>query len=214
MRSIIFIAPPAGGKGTQSELVCEKYNIPHISTGDLLREAAIENEELDKQMKTGLLISDDIILSLIKERISKSDCATGYVLDGFPRNIGQAKEYDKMLKSIGSEIGYVFLLDIPKEVASKRIAGRLSCPNCGKVYNIYFDSMKPKEDNICDNCHSKLIKRADDNMDTYEVRYNTYITNTQPLIEYYKNKNVLYTIDTTMGVNETFEKIDEIVRGV
>lgn len=214
MNSIILIAPPAGGKGTQSELICSKYNIPHISTGDLLREASKEDEKLKEQMKSGLLISDDIIIALIKDRISKSDCVTGYVLDGFPRNIDQAKEYDKMLESVGSKIGFVFLLDLPKEIASKRIAGRLSCSRCGRVYNSYFDEMKPKEDNMCDDCHIPLIKREDDNEETYEVRYNTYLTSTQPLINYYQDKGILHTIDSTVGVEEAFDQIDKIVRGV
>ena len=218
MKSIILIAPPAGGKGTQSDLICSKYNIPHISTGDLLRDEASKNtkegNELKEQMRKGVLIKDEIIYDLIKKRLSLSDCDNGYVLDGFPRNLEQAYEYDKILSSINKELGYVILLDIPSDIASRRISGRISCPKCGRVYNSYFDEMKPKEENMCDICHIPLIKREDDNASTYEVRYKTYIEKTQPLIDYYTEKKVLYKVDTTVGVAKTFEKIEEIIRGV
>lgn len=217
MKSIIFIAPPAGGKGTFSNLICTKYNMPHISTGDLLREATSKEDEISnyikEQMKLGNLIKDEIIFDLIKERINKDDCNNGYVLDGFPRNIEQAKVYDEILASLNKDLGCVILLDIPKEVAAKRIAGRLSCSKCGKVYNIYNNDMKPIKDNTCDICDIPLTKREDDNEETYEVRYNTYTEKTQPLIDYYNDKNVLYKIDGTLSIDEVVSKIEDIIRG-
>jgi len=217
MRSIIFIAPPAGGKGTFSEIICKKYKMPHISIGEILREVTTRNEEMSKyineQMNSGKLVKDEYIYELIKERISREDCDNGYILDGFPRSISQAEDYDRMLAELNKDLGCVILLDIPKEVAAKRIAGRLSCPKCGKVYNIYNDSMKPKKDNICDECNSTLVKREDDNEKSYELRYNTYIEKTQPLIDYYKNKNVLYTIDSTLSIDEVTSRIEKIIRG-
>lgn len=217
MRSIIFIAPPAGGKGTFSDIICSKYNMPHISTGDLLREAASSSSDMSsyirEQMKLGNLIKDEIIFDLIKERIAREDCNNGYVLDGFPRNIAQADAYNDILKELNKDLGCVILLNIPKEVAAKRIAGRISCPNCGKVYNIYNEEMKPKKENMCDNCNIPLTKREDDNEETYNVRYNTYIEKTQPLIDYYKNKKVLFEIDSTLPINEVVSKIEEIIRG-
>lgn len=217
MKSIIFVAPPAGGKGTFSNLICNKYHLPHISTGDLLREATLVDNEMSKylkeQMKLGNLIKDEVIFDLVKNRISMDDCNNGYVLDGFPRNIEQAKVYDQILKDLNKDLGCVILLDIPKDVASKRISGRISCPKCGRVYNIYSEEMKPKKDNMCDSCNVPLTKREDDNEETYEIRYNTYIEKTQPLIDYYKNKGVLYTIDATLPIDVVTSKIEEIIRG-
>ena len=212
--NIILIAPPAGGKGTQSELLCSKYNIAHISTGDLLR-AEVENgnTELKKIMDTGMLVSDEIIFDLIKKRISSNDTINGYLLDGFPRNIEQAKTYDEILKELNKDIGYVIELDIDPELASKRISGRRSCPKCGATYNIYFDGMKPSNENVCDKCGSTLTKRDDDNEETYKTRYNTYLEKTKPLIDYYKEKGVLYVVDANGTPEQTFKNIEDIVRG-
>lgn len=212
--NIILIAPPAGGKGTQSELLCSKYNIAHISTGDLLR-AEVENgnTELKKIMDAGMLVSDEIIFDLIKKRISSNDTINGYLLDGFPRNIEQAKTYDEILKDLNKDIGYVIELNIDPELAAKRISGRRSCPKCGATYNIYFDGMKPINEDICNKCGSSLTKRDDDNEDTYKTRYNTYLEKTKPLINYYKEKGVLYVVDANGTPEETFKNIEDIVRG-
>lgn len=212
--NIILIAPPAGGKGTQSELICSKYNIAHISTGDLLRkEVAAGNTELKSIMDAGMLVKDEIIFDLIRKYISSPECANGYLLDGFPRNVSQAIEYDKILEELGKDIGYVIELDIDKDLAAKRIAGRRSCPKCGSTYNIYFDNMKPKNEGICDNCGESLTQRDDDNEETYITRYNTYLEKTSPLIDYYKNKGVLYTVDANGTVEETFKNIEDILKG-
>lgn len=217
MKNVILIAPPAGGKGTQSDMICSKYKMPHISTGDLLRAASEEDNErgrfLKEQLKTGKLIDDNIIFDLIQDRINKNDCENGYVLDGFPRNIEQAEVYDKILMDLNKDLGCVILLDTPKELASKRISGRLSCSKCGRVYNSVFEEMKPINENICDDCLIPLNKREDDNEETYEVRYQTYLDKTQPLIDYYINKGNLYKIDASYNKEDTFKKIEEIIRG-
>ncbi len=211
--NIILIAPPAGGKGTQSELICSKYNIAHISTGDLLRkEVANGNTELKSIMDAGMLVKDEIIFDLIRKYISSPECANGYLLDGFPRNVSQAIEYDKILEELGKDIGYVIELDIDKDLAAKRISGRRSCPKCGATYNIYFDGMKPNKEGICNNCGESLTQRDDDNEQTYITRYNTYLEKTSPLIDYYKNKGVLYTVDANGTVEETFENIEKILK--
>ena len=211
--NIILIAPPAGGKGTQSELICSKYNIAHISTGDLLRkEVAAGNTELKSIMDAGMLVKDEIIFDLIRKYISSPECANGYLLDGFPRNVSQAIEYDKILEELGKDIGYVIELDIDKDLAAKRISGRRSCPKCGATYNIYFDGMKPNNEGICNNCGESLTQRDDDNEETYITRYNTYLEKTSPLIDYYKNKGVLYTVDANGTVEETFENIEKILK--
>ena len=211
--NIILIAPPAGGKGTQSELICSKYNIAHISTGDLLRkEVANGNTELKSIMDAGMLVKDEIIFDLIRKYISSPECANGYLLDGFPRNVSQAIEYDKILKDLNKDIGYVIELNIDKDLAAKRISGRRSCPKCGATYNIYFDGMKPNKEGICNNCNETLTQRDDDNEETYITRYNTYLEKTSPLIDYYKNKGVLYTVDANGTVEETFENIEDILK--
>ena len=216
MISIIFIAPPAAGKGTQSKLLCDTYHIPHISTGDLLREASlVENERgiyIKEQISTGKLVSDDIILELLEERLRKSDCDNCYILDGFPRNIEQAQSYEKILEKLQKKIGIVILLDVDKELACKRIAGRLSCQNCGSVYNENIEEAKPKVEGICDRCGEKLVKRLDDNSKTYGARYDTYLEKTKPLIDYYKNKNMLYQVKG-ISKEETFKKIVSILKG-
>ena len=210
--NIILIAPPAGGKGTQASLICSKYNIPHISTGDLLRKEATNGNILVKELiEKGEFVSDDIIFELIRKCITSNECKNGYLLDGFPRNLNQAIKYDEMLEELGLDIGHVILLDIDKDLAAKRISGRRSCPNCGATYNIYFSDMKPIHDDVCDNCNIKLIKRSDDNEDTYNTRYNTYLEKTKPLIDYYINKGVLSTVSANGTVEETFKQINDIV---
>ena len=211
MKNIIFIAPPAAGKGTHSKLVSEKYNIPHISTGDLLRAIIRSGSELGKSIKAeidkGNLVKDEVILELLKQRLNQDDCNNGYILDGFPRNINQAKEYDKLLESLNKEIGYVILLDVDKETLKKRIVGRLSCKNCGSVYNEYVIDAMPKNKGVCDKCNIELSKRDDDNEITFEERYNTYLKETEPLINYYENKGCLYRVNSGVSLEHTFNKI-------
>ena len=139
MKNIIFIAPPAAGKGTQAVMVSSKYNIPHISTGDILRNSAKEDSErgryIANEISNGRFVSSDIMLELITERLQQSDCDNGYILDGFPRNLEQAEQYEVILNKLNRELGYVIVLDIDKEVAKSRIVGRVSCPECGSVFN-------------------------------------------------------------------------------
>ena len=201
MKSLIFIAPPAAGKGTQSEIISKKYNIPSISTGDLLRDARNQDNEIgriirEKQDK-GLLVDDEIVLNLLKNRLNESDCANGYILDGFPRNTSQAIAYEKILNELNKELGIVILLEAPKELLMKRIIGRISCPKCKAVYNSLFDHMKPVKEGICNNCGTSLVRRSDDNEETFNQRFQTYIDKTEPLINYYKEKGNLYKVDST-----------------
>ena len=165
MNSIIFIAPPAAGKGTMAGMVSSKYNIPHISTGDILRAAAVENTERGQEIAAliadGKFVSDEIMIELITERLNRSDCDNGYILDGFPRNITQAHQYEEILKSIDKELGFVIVIDIDKEVAKNRIAGRVSCSKCGSVYNENIEASQPKVHGICNKCGSSLTRRPD-----------------------------------------------------
>ncbi len=217
MESIIFIAPPAAGKGTQSKMLCDTYHIPHISTGDLLREASLVEDERGKyikdQISNGALVSDDIILELLEERIQEKDCNNGYILDGFPRNIEQAKSYESILEKLNKKLGIVIYLEVEKELAFKRIEGRVSCPKCGSVYNTIIEEAMPKQEGICDRCGNQLTKRQDDNRETFSTRYDTYLDKTKPLIEYYENKNVLYRVQSGTNKNETFKDISLILEG-
>ncbi|NLL44382.1 MAG: nucleoside monophosphate kinase [Mollicutes bacterium] len=215
MKNIIFVAPPAAGKGTLANLLKGKYHIPHISTGDILR-SEIEKggkyaEYIKEQINLGKLVSDDIIFELLTERLSQSDCDNGYILDGFPRNLKQAEAYDEILKKLNKDIGYVIVLDIDKEIAKKRIIGRLNCSNCGAVYNYMFEEMKPKKEGICDVCNNLLKRRDDDNEETFNKRYETYLEQTEPIIKYYEDKGVLYRINSGKGKEYAFTEIEKII---
>ena len=154
MKNIMFIAPPAAGKGTQAELVVEKYHLPHISTGDILREISKEDSEIGNYVKetlaSGELVKDEITYQLIEDRLAKEDCKNGYIIDGFPRNLDQANEYDKILKRLGYEVGNVIYINVDKKVLEKRITGRRICEDCGTIYNINDPNNSPKVESVCD----------------------------------------------------------------
>lgn len=215
MKNIILIAAPAAGKGTEAAMLKAEYNMPHISTGDILREKSTEDSELGRdinyKINNGIFVSDELIIEILKDRISKEDCNNGYILDGFPRNVAQAEAYDNMLKELGKDLGIVVVLDIDKKLAASRIAGRISCPNCKEVYNTSNPELTPKEEGICDKCGAKLVKRADDNEETYMDRYNTYIEKTSPLIDFYEKKGVVYHVNANEGKDFTHEQVVKIL---
>ena len=215
MRNIIFIAPPAAGKGTQAEILKNKYNIAHISTGDLLREEIKKGTELgiylNEQMKAGNLIKDEIVTELLKKRLSESDTNNGYILDGYPRNLEQAKVLEELLENLDKKISHVFELVIDEDTAMKRACGRLQCGSCGKIYNKYFNETKPLEEGMCDLCHVELIHRADDNEESFKKRFITFIESTKPLIDFYKEKGLLYTIDSSISKENTSEQINKVL---
>ena len=215
MKSIILIAAPAAGKGTEAALLKEQYNMPHISTGDILREKSKEDSDLGRdinyKINNGIFVSDELIIEILKDRISKEDCNNGYILDGFPRNVAQAEAYSEMLEELGKDLGIVIVLDIDKKLAASRIAGRVSCPDCKEVYNTNNKEMNPKVEGTCDKCGSKLVKRADDNEETYMDRYNTYIEKTSPLIDYYEKQGVVYHVNANNGKDETHAQVVEIL---
>ena len=160
-------------------------------------------------LETGNLISDDIVLSVLCKKLDKLQ--SGYILDGFPRNLNQAITLDQMLKEKNSTIDYVIYLSLDKETAKKRIVGRVSCPNCGNVYNTMIEGMNSKIDMICDDCNIDLIKRSDDNSETFDIRFMTYIKETEPVIEYYKNKGILYQVDSSRNTEQVYEDIKGIL---
>lgn len=208
MKNIIFIAPPAAGKGTQSTMLKESFGYNHLSTGDMLREVVSSGTDFGLQVKNiidcGELVSDELIISLINDKLAKID-GKPFILDGFPRTLNQAKSLDNMLDK-DYEVIY---LDLSEEEAIDRILGRLTC-SCGKSYNLNVEALKPKIDGICDGCGSSLVKRGDDNADAFKVRYKSFIDNTKPLIDYYEEKNKLHKIDVNRNVEDIFKDIMEV----
>ena len=216
MKNIMFIAPPAAGKGTQAERVVEKYHIPHISTGDILREISKEDSEIGEYVRetlaSGKLVKDEITYQLIEDRLKKDDCKNGFIIDGFPRNLDQANEYDKILERLNYEVGNVILIDIDKEILEKRITGRRLCEKCGAIYNINDENMTPKVESVCDQCGGKLYQRSDDNLESFQTRYQTYLDKTEPIIDHYKKQGVLKVVDGNDTIDNIFAKIDEIIK--
>ena len=215
MKNIMFIAPPAAGKGTQAELVTEKYNLPHISTGDILRDIAKEDSEIGnyvaETMASGKLVKDEITYQLIEDRLAKEDCKNGFIIDGFPRNLEQAIEYDKILAKLGYEVGNVILLDIEPKTLEKRITGRRICEDCRTIYNINDPASTPKIESVCDSCGGKLYQRKDDNLEAFQTRYAMYQEKTEPIIEHYRKQNVLHEVDANNTFDIVSKQVDEII---
>ena len=215
MRNIILIAAPAAGKGTVSEDLVKKYNYTHISTGDILREMSKSEDEFGKNLRnlleSGQLVSDDIVYEALRRRLLMNDLDNGFILDGFPRNLSQAMEYDKILGETNKDLGVVIYLDVDKEVLEKRITGRRICKECGSTYNVLTGVNTPKEDGICDKCGGELYQRSDDNEESFEIRYATYLEKTEPLIKFYEEKNVLVKIDTSKDPDYTLKQALEIL---
>lgn len=217
MKSIILIAPPAAGKGTQAKRIHDVYHIPNISLGEIMRHARDDSTEIGRKIiecqDKRELVPLPITLKLIKNRLSMQDCKSGYILDGFPRTIEQALAYDKMLKEIDAPTPYVIFLDIDKDLALKRTLGRLVCPNCGENYNIHFSNMSPKQENICDHCHHTLVKRTDDTSETFYKGFQVYLDNTVDLIDFYEKKGVLKKIKVLeeLTPEDIFCQIQEVL---
>lgn len=217
MKNIIFIAPPAAGKGTISSMICSKYNIPHISTGDLLRNEIASSTkiglEIKDSMARGEFVSDELITKLLKKRLSNKDCKKGFILDGYPRNLHQAEIYDNLLKELEYDEGTVIFLDIDKETAILRIKSRMVCPKCGMSYNLSTPELSPVREGLCDSCSSVLTIRTDDTEETFTSRFDTYMKETYPLVDYYQNKNNLVRIDVKDKTpEEIFEEVKKVIK--
>lgn len=215
MKNIVLIAPPAAGKGTLAEMLLEKYPLVHISTGNILREVAKRNDVIGsyvmETISDGELIKDEIICQLLEERLLQPDCKNGYILDGFPRNLEQAMQYDKMLKKIRYEIGHVIVIDIEKDLLKQRITGRRICRNCNAIFNINSTEKKPHQESICDRCGGELYQRNDDNLEAFEYRYQRYLETVQPLLDYYQKKHVLYHIDGNGSKEQLLSETEKIL---
>lgn len=204
---ITLISAPAAGKGLLSSMVSKEYGYPHISIGDLLRN--VDDEAVKDKLANGKFVDNDIVEALLVKRLSKPDCKNGYILDGFPRIVSQIPIYEK----ICGDDNYIVVLDIPKEIGEARITGRRVCLNCGEVYNDLIESSKSKVSGVCDNCGHKLIKRSDDNLETYDDRYNTYLKETVPIIHYFESKGKVYHIDASGDKMVTFRELKKIIGG-
>lgn len=207
---IILLGNIGVGKGTQGKLIMEKYNIPYFATGDIFRENIEKGTELGMKVKQivkeGKLVSDELVNEIVFDKINNLD---NFILDGYPRTINQALYFENFLKSRGKDVDIVINIDVPEEIIIKRLSGRRICPKCGRIYNIYFN--KPKNNEVCDFDNEKLITRDDDRVDVIKKRIEEYKLNTNPLIEFYKEKQKLFIVDGTKSIEDVFEDIKKII---
>lgn len=210
---VIMLGAPGAGKGTQAKKIAEKWQIPHISTGDIFRMNIKNGTELGieakKYMDQGLLVPDELTVKILLDRVAQPDCKDGYVLDGFPRTIPQAEVLDEALNKLGEKIDYAVDVDVPDENIVNRMSGRRACLSCGATYHITY--APSKKEGVCDSCGSELVLRDDDKPETVQKRLGVYHQQTQPLIEYYTKKNILKSVDGTKDMEEVFQSIVSIL---
>ena len=209
MTVVILFGPPGSGKGTQGKILSDELGIPHIATGDIMREAVAKETELGKKVKqylgSGGLVPDEIVIGIIEERLRQDDTKSGFILDGFPRTIPQAEALDGLFEKLGIKEYKVIFIDVPDEEIVKRISGRRTCSSCGRVYNIYFDP--PKKDGICDTCGGKLYIREDDTEEKVRKRLKVYRESTLPVLEYYEKKGRVRRINGKGTPDEVKKRI-------
>ena len=202
---IILLGPPGAGKGTQAKSISNRYSIPHISTGDIFRKNISENTPLGIEAKSymdnGQLVPDEVTINMVKDRLQQDDCKNGYLLDGFPRTVHQAEALDNFLTEREESIDTALLIEVPKEFILERMTGRRVCPSCGASYHIKFNP--PANDGKCDLCGSDVIQRKDDTEETVKERLDVYENQTQPLIDFYKNKKQLSVVDGTQAITRS-----------
>lgn len=210
---LVLLGAPGAGKGTQAKKLIDKYAIPQISTGDILRKAVADGTPLGKEAKvimdSGGLVSDKIVLGLVQERLTQDDCKNGYILDGFPRNTPQAEALDKMLSEMGAPLTVALSVDVDKDVLMKRLTGRRTCKNCQQMYNIYFSA--PKKEGVCDKCGGPLFQRDDDREETIKKRLDVYDSQTAPLFDYYSKKGILKSVKGTGSIDDIFKAVCDVL---
>ncbi len=214
--NLLIIGAPGAGKGTVSDRIINDYELVHVSTGDMLREAVKNGTPVGLQaqgyMNRGELVPDEVIHDIIVERLSRDDVDAGFLFDGYPRTKNQAVDLDEILKQLDKKVDCVIDLDIDDEDLIKRITGRRLCPDCGEIYNIYY---KPsKTEGVCDKCGGTLIQRKDDNPDSLKVRLEEYHKNTQPVIEYYEKMDIVRHVDASMSKDEVYDSVKNILEGL
>jgi adenylate kinase len=211
--NIILLGPPGAGKGTQAKMLVEKYQIPQISTGDILRAAVKEGSPLGKEAKAcmdkGELVPDSVVIGIVEERIQQPDCAKGYMLDGFPRTVPQAEALDGMLKNLSSQIDHVVSIEVANEELVGRLTGRRTCRDCGAGFHVMFDP--PEKEGVCDKCGGELYQRDDDNVETVTSRLEVYESQTLPLIDYYTAKGKIRPVDGVGDIKEIFGRVTQVL---
>lgn len=209
---IILLGPPGAGKVTQAKSISNKYSIPHISTGDIFRKNISENTPLGIEAKSymdnGQLVPDEVTINMVKDRLQQEDCKQGYLLDGFPRTVSQAEALQDFLDSRNESLDTALLIEVPRDFILERMTGRRVCPSCGASYHIKFN---PAANGKCELCGSDVVQRKDDTEETVKERLDVYEKQTQPLIDFYKDKNLLSTVDGTQAINKVFESICKVL---
>lgn len=213
--NIVLMGLPGAGKGTQADKIIEKYDIPHISTGDMFRAAMKNGTELGLKAKSfidqGALVPDEVTIGIVRERLSQPDCDQGFLLDGFPRTTGQAEALDSILSDLDKKVEHVINIEVEKDELVKRLTGRRICKVCGSSYHLVFNP--PKEEGKCDKDGGELYQRADDNPETVTNRLEVNIKQSQPLLDFYGKKNVLTNINGQQDINDVFADIDALFKG-
>ena len=212
---IVFMGPPGAGKGTQAEKIIENYQIPHISTGDMFRKAIKDQTELGMEAKRymdqGALVPDHVTIGIVQDRLSESDCKSGFLLDGFPRTVDQAKALDEILTSLDSKIDYVINIDVDLDILKERLTGRRICRSCGATYHMIFNP--PAVAGTCDKCGGELYQRKDDNEETVGNRLDVYVSQTKPLLDYYSLAGNLVNINGQQSIDLVFAEIQDVLGG-
>jgi adenylate kinase len=213
---IVLLGPPGAGKGTQAKSISNRYSIPHISTGDIFRKNISEGTPLGIEAKSymdkGQLVPDEVTINMVKDRLTWEDCKNGYLLDGFPRTVAQAEALEGFLADRNEKLDTALSIEVPSSFILERMTGRRVCPSCGASYHVKFNP--PTKDGVCDVCGSDIVQRKDDTEETVSERLEVYERQTQPLIDFYNNKNLLSTVDGTKAINEVFESICSILGSV
>lgn len=211
--NIVLLGPPGAGKGTQAVSISERYKIPHISTGDIFRRAVAKKTELgikaQKYMNRGELVPDAIVTEIVEERLKEEDCAKGFLLDGFPRTVAQAESLARALEKNGLKLDIALNIDVSTEELIRRLTGRRTCRNCGRVYHLFYDP--PKLEGVCDVCGGELFQRDDDSEETVRNRLKVYQEQTAPLIDFYQNAGILKNINGERSVAEVFVEIENFL---
>ncbi|MCH1626062.1 adenylate kinase [Fredinandcohnia quinoae] len=214
--NLVLMGLPGAGKGTQAEQIVEKYNIPHISTGDMFRAAIKEGTELGLKAKSfmdkGELVPDEVTIGIVRERLSKDDCENGFLLDGFPRTVPQAEALEQILSELDKLIDYVINIDVNQDILLERLTGRRICKSCGSTYHLVFNP--PHEEGKCDKCGGELYQRADDNEETVGTRLEVNVKQSKPLLDFYEGKGYLRNINGQQDINKVFADIEELLGGL
>jgi adenylate kinase len=211
--NLVFLGPPGAGKGTQAKRLSEEFKWPHISTGDILREAVSKGTELGKRakeyMEKGELVPDEVVIGIIKDRLKLEDAQGGFILDGFPRTVNQARSLDEVLKEEGNSLDSVLYFEVSEEEVVRRLTGRRTCSKCGAIFHLIYNP--PKNSDICDLCQGELTQREDDREETVKNRLKVYLSQTVPLIDYYREKGVLREIDAGKSEDQVYEEIKRVL---